>query len=96
MRKTAYLLLLLFVGFLVTPTIITYIDDSVDISMAFTASEEENSTKTPVGMEYTFHDPSPASISLTFLQEQAALNHSYKYGDRSVVLDVISPPPKKA
>jgi hypothetical protein len=96
MKKVAQVLLMVFVVFLATPTVITYIDNTVDISIAFTANEEESSSKTPMGFEYTIHDPNPICTSIHFLQEQTALNHSYKEGYRLVFLDVLSPPPKKA
>lgn len=96
MKKVAQLLLFVFVVFLATPTVITYIDNSIDVSIAFTANEEESSSKTQMGFEYTIHDPNPTYTSIQFLQEQTALNHSYKEGYRLVFLDVLSPPPKQA
>lgn len=96
MKKIAQLLLFVFVLFLATPTVVTYIDNDIDVSMAFTANEEENSSKTQIGFEYTLHDHDPTYASIHFLQEQTALNHSYKEGYRLVFLDVLSPPPKQA
>lgn len=96
MNKIAIFLVVLFVGFLVTPTLITYLDESVDISMAFTASEEENSAKNQIGFEYNVQDSNTSTISLHFLQEQAALIHFYKDGAKLITLDVLSPPPKQA
>lgn len=95
MKITACLFLLLFVGFLLAPTVITMIDKTVDVTMAFTANEEESSSKHTIGLEYIVHIYHPNAISLQFLHEQAALNHSYKDGDRLVILDVLSPPPKQ-
>ncbi len=96
MNKIAIFLAVLFVGFIVSPTLITYLDESVDISIAFTANEEENSAKNQIVFEFNIQDANPSSLSLHFLQEQAALNHSYKDGAKLITLDVISPPPKQA
>ncbi|QCY69526.1 hypothetical protein FHG64_09045 [Antarcticibacterium flavum] len=96
MKKIAQLLLFVFVVFLATPTVVTYIDRDIDVSMAFTANEEENSSKTQPGFEYTLHDHDPTYTSIQFSQEQTSLNHSYKEGYRLVFLDVLSPPPKQA
>lgn len=96
MKIKSLFLLILFVTFLGTPTLITYLDESVDISMAFTASEEENSVKNQIVFEYNIQDSNSGSISIHFLQEQAAFNHFYKDGANLIVLDVLSPPPKQA
>lgn len=95
MKKIAYLLLFIFVTFCATPTLVTLVDKEADISMAFTANEEENSSKNQIGFEYTLNDHR-SSISIHFLQEQMANNHYYKKGYRLVFLDVLSPPPKQA
>lgn len=96
MNKIAIFLGVLFVGFLMTPTIVTYLDENIDVSMAFTASEEENSAKTQIFFEYNIQDTNPGSLSLHFLQEQAAFNHFYNEGSMLIALDVLSPPPKQA
>ena len=95
MKKSAFFFLLLFTGFLATPTIVSYVDENVDISMAFTANEEENSSKTQLVFEYTIND-SPHNLSLHFLQEQSALIHYYNQAEKLVFLEVLSPPPKQA
>lgn len=72
---------------------ITLVDREADISMAFTANEEENSGKKHIGFEYNLNDFHP---NIHFLQEQMAFNHYYKKGYNPVILDVLSPPPKQA
>lgn len=96
MKKVSYLLLLLFLAFLFTPTVVTYIDKNIDVTLAFTASEEENTSKTQPGMEYNIQETNPYYTSIHFLQEQSLYNHFYKEGFGLVFLDVISPPPKQA
>lgn len=96
MKKIAFFFLVLFTGFLASPTIISYLDEEIDISMAFTANEEENSSKTQLVFEYTFHESNSNNFSLHFLQEQSALIHYYNDAEKLVFLDVLSPPPKQA
>lgn len=96
MKIKSLFLLILFVSFLGTPTVVTYLNKNVDVSMAFTASEEENSVKNQIVFEYTIQDSDPDSIRIHFSHGQAALNHSYKNGATTVVLEVLSPPPKQA
>lgn len=96
MKFIASFFLILFLAFIATPSVIIYLDESVDISMAFTASEEENSSKTSVAFEYIFQPTHHNITSLHFIQEQIALSHFYKEGYRLVYLDILSPPPKQA
>ena len=65
---------------------ITYVDENADISMAFTANEEENSSKTQLVFEYTFHESNSSNLSLQFLQEQSALIHYYNDAEKLVFL----------
>ncbi|UJH90266.1 hypothetical protein LZ575_15535 [Antarcticibacterium sp. 1MA-6-2] len=95
-KNFALLFLFIFLGFIATPTVVTLIDKDVNISSAFTANEEENSSKTGITFEYNIQDPHPGYSSLHFLKEQSAFNHYYKEGYRLIFLDVLSPPPKQA
>lgn len=96
MNKIASFLIFIFVGFLATPTVVTYFNECIDISMAYTANEEETSSKNQIVFEFIFQESSSENSSLHFLNEQAALSHFYKEGSASIFLDVISPPPKQA
>lgn len=96
MKVIASFLLILFTAFLATPTFVVCIDENVDISMAFTASEEENSSKTQLAFEFNIQDVIPGAFSGFFSQDLSPLNHSYKEGYRLVFLDVLYPPPKQA
>lgn len=66
MKSIASLLLILFVVFIATPTFVTYVDKDADVSMAYTANEEENSSKNQIAFEYTLQDHNARSISLHF------------------------------
>lgn len=96
MKMVTSFLLILFLTFLAIPTVVTFVDEKVDISMAFTANEEENTSKNQIVFEFTLQDSNHHTISIHFLQEQSVLNPSYKEGYRLVFLDVLSPPPRQA
>lgn len=96
MKIIASFFIVLFLAFIATPSVVTYLDENVDVSLAFTANEEENSPKTEIAFEYLIHIDNRHTTSLHFLQEQTAFNHFYKEGYRLVYLDILSPPPKQA
>lgn len=93
-KKIAVLFLFVFSTFLVAPSIVAYIDNSVDISFAYTANEEENSSKNLLELQLVIEKDSSNYDSLHFLQEQKANGHYYKFGAELVYLEVLSPPPK--
>lgn len=81
-------------SFVAGPTIMTCIDNSVDVSAAFTASEEENSSKNLLSMEYFIEETHSNQQSILFLKQQQENEFSYKEDYHQVFLDVLSPPPK--
>ncbi len=81
-------------AFVAGPTVVTLIDEDVDVSFAFTANEEENSSKNLLSMEYTIEEHHSNYESILFLQQQETNGFSYKEGSHQVFLDVLSPPPK--
>ena len=95
MKKTfAAILFTVFLSFIVGPTVVALIDDSVDISFAFTANEEENSSKNLVSFEYTNQENSTNYRGIMLLSEQRNNAYSYYANYHQVFLDVLSPPPK--
>lgn len=95
MKKVAYIIAFIFVSFLATPTVVALIDNTVDISFAFNANEEENS-KHQITLEFDIKNHHSNYESIRYLQEQGGEGHHYLENYRSVSLDVISPPPKQA
>ncbi|WP_424492637.1 hypothetical protein [Salinimicrobium sp. GXAS 041] len=81
-------------AFVAGPTVVTCIDEDVDVSFAFTANEEENSSKNLLSVEYNIEEHHSNYESILFLQQQEANRFSYKEGAHQVFLDVLSPPPK--
>lgn len=96
MKKIAYILSFVFLSFVAGPTIVACIDENVDVSFAFTASEEENSSKNLLSMEYTIEEHHSNNQSILFLRKQRAEGYSYKKVYHQVFLDVLSPPPKNS
>lgn len=76
------------------PTIIGLIDDSVDLSFAFTASEEETSSKNLVSFETLVEKEYSNLESIQYLRSLKGNRYSYKEDYHQVYLDVVSPPPK--
>lgn len=94
-KNLALLFLTVFLGFLATPSIVTFIDRDVDISTAFTANEEENSSKTELLFEYNLRESNPNQVSISFFKVQSAFSFYYKKGYRPIYLEILSPPPKQ-
>lgn len=95
-KKLAAILAFIFLGFLATPTIISVIDSSIDISLVFNINEEESSSKNQINMEYRLEETASNYESIHFLQEQKNPGHFYTEAYPIIFLDVISPPPKQA
>lgn len=95
MKKIAYLFLFLFIGFLITPSIVTYIDKNIDVSTAYSAGEEEHSSGSKLTLEYLMQEPNPFAVAgLHYSSTNASLSNYLHNGERLIFLDVLSPPPK--
>lgn len=94
MKKVAYILSFIFLSFVAGPTVISLIDDSVDVSFAFTANEEENSSKNIVSFESVVEETYSNHASIEYLRTHQKENHSHTKNYYQVYLEVISPPPK--
>ena len=83
-------------AFIATPSIVAYIDNSVDVSFAFNVNEEESSSKNQINLEFNFEEQNTNYASIHFLQEQDYTKDFYTESYPVVFLDVIFPPPKNA
>ncbi|GHA23536.1 hypothetical protein GCM10007103_00720 [Salinimicrobium marinum] len=81
-------------SFVAGPTVVACIDEDVDVSFAFTANEEENSSKNLMSLEYKLEENHSNHASILFLKQQLENQFSYRVGYHQVFLDVLSPPPK--
>lgn len=93
MKIIALTLSILFLSFVAGPTIIGFIDESVDVSYAFTANEEETSSKNLVSFE-TLLEESSNYKSIKFLRTKKGNRYSYQEDYHRIYLEVVSPPPK--
>lgn len=84
----------IFLSFVSGPTIISLIDDTVDVSFAFTANEEENSSKNLVSFESLVEESYSNHASIEYLRTHQKEDYSYKKNYHPVYLEVVSPPPK--
>lgn len=94
LKKIAYILTINFLSFIAGPTIVSLIDDTVDISVAFTANEEENSSKNLVNFESLMEEAFSNHASIEYLRTHQKEGYSYEEDYHQVYLEVISPPPK--
>ncbi len=96
LKSIAITLSIIFLSFVAGPTIITLIDDSVDVSYAFTANEEETSSKNLVSFESLVEETFSSHASIEYLRTHEKRGYSYKEDYHQVYLEVICPPPKNA
>ena len=94
LKKIAYILSFIFLSFVSGPTIISLIDDSVDISFAFTVNEEENSSKNLVPFASVVEENYSNHESIEYLRTHQKQGYSYSKNYHQVYLEVVSPPPK--
>jgi hypothetical protein len=96
MKRMAYILTFVFMAFIATPSIVAYIDNSVDVSFAFNVNEEESSSKNEINLEFNLEEHHSNYISIQYLQEHTHTEDIYRESYPIVFLDVICPPPKSA
>ena len=87
------LLSIIFVAFLVTPTILTMVDDSIDVSFFYSsAEEEEKGHEKTKDVEVLF---SELNINETYLTSSLVQNNLEYYFKTYPIphLNLISPPP---
>ncbi|GAB2761716.1 hypothetical protein [Salinimicrobium soli] len=94
MKNIAVLLSIVFMSFVAGPTVVALIDDTVDMSFAFTANEEENSSKNLLSFESLMEESYSNHASIRYLRTHSQQEFSYLEGSHQVYLEVISPPPQ--
>ena len=94
MRSIAITLSIIFMTFIAGPTAVSLIDDTVDISIAFTANEEESSSKNLLSFESLIEEIYSNRASIKYLRTHQKNRYSYEEDYHQVYLEVVSPPPK--
>ena len=96
MKSLSYILAIVFITFLFTPSVITLVDRNIDISIAYNMNEEESSSKNQINLEYNIEEMVSNYESIHFLQIKKEDGHWYKESAYLVFLSISSPPPKLA
>lgn len=94
MKSIALILSIIFMSFVAGPTVVALIDDTVDMSFAFTANEEENSSKNLLSFESLIEETYSNHESIQYLRTHSSQQFSYQEGGHQVYLEVLSPPPR--
>ena len=90
MRAVTYLILILFVSFLATPTVVSVINKSCDTSYFYSMAEEELSHKAV--KEFKMHFKKENSFKLAKLSSSLIISENQLKHD-SVTPSIFSPPP---
>jgi hypothetical protein len=93
-KTFAYILSIVFISFLITPSAIALIDSGIDISIAYNVNEEESSSKNQITFECNIESIDSNYESIHFLQFRKIDEHYYSENLYSVVLPITLPPPK--
>ncbi|RIA10977.1 hypothetical protein OE09_2859 [Flavobacteriaceae bacterium MAR_2010_72] len=93
-KSIAIFFTIVFMAIITTPTIISAIDKSVDISVFYSMSEEEESHKVPNKLfETLFTKPNPVNYYLSSTAVDNSLGYYFKNYPKPH-LNLISPPPE--
>ena len=93
-RIVSIFLSVIFLLFIVTPTIIVMVDDTIDISIAFSASEEEEKgNEKHLDIEVLFSKLKTNESDLVFAISENNLGYYFKNYPKPH-LNLISPPPE--
>ncbi|MDB9961735.1 hypothetical protein OAD62_06520 [Oceanihabitans sp.] len=85
----------IFLLFIVTPTIIVMVDDTIDVSIAFAASEEEEKgNEKNLDIEVLFSNLKANESDLVFAVSENNLGYYFKNYPKPH-LNLISPPPEQ-
>ena len=88
-------LAVIFLLFIVTPTVIIMVDDSIDVSMAFsTSEEEEKGNEKHLDIEILFSKLKTNESDIVVAYSKNNLGYYYKQYPKPH-LNLISPPPEQ-
>ncbi|MEE9406448.1 MAG: hypothetical protein V3V28_00095 [Polaribacter sp.] len=93
-NRTAIVLTFIFTLFIVSPTIISVVEKSFDVSILFSMNEEENNQKeTSKNLDIEFSE-TKASLPLFSTLNKSTLFNFYSKKYASISLENSSPPPE--
>ena len=92
-RIVSILLSTMFLLFIAAPTIITMVDDTIDVSVIFSASEEEEKgNEKNIDVEVLFSNEAANDSDLVYITIENNLEYYFKKYPKPH-LNLISPPP---
>ncbi|SRR5690606_4268035 len=96
MKSKAIILLFFFVSFLTLPTILSRVCDDIDISMAYTAAEEEeNHTNSFSEILKDFSSEKNEFVLLSFNAKQEKILEEFLLKHDNISFEILSPPPEQ-
>lgn len=96
MIKVAYILSIIFIGFLLCPTVVLIIDKNSDVSYVFSMTEEEQSKENKLPSEFVYNDEHFNQEAMEILAQNKFSCYRIKKDVNLLHLEVISPPPEIA
>lgn len=96
MIKAAYILSIIFLGFLLCPTVVLIIDKNSDVSYIFSMTEEEQSKENKLPSEFVHFDDHFNQDEMEILAQKKYTCYRIKKDVNLLHLEVISPPPETA
>lgn len=95
MKTITQLCLVLFLAFLVTPTVVSMVKKDADLSLVYNFAEEEENHKysKEIPAEYAFSDADDLQFIMPEVASTISLFHSLKHD--SVSSQIFSPPPEQ-
>lgn len=83
---------LLFIAFISVPSIVVIIDDSIDVSMSYTTSEEEKGSEETKEHELLFFDLNLTELNFASMKTEGSIEYFYSNYSKAYS-NIISPPP---
>lgn len=96
MIRAASILLIIFIGFLLVPTVVLIIDKHTDVSYVFSLTEEEQSKENKLPSEFVHIDEHFNQDEMEILALKKYTCYRIKKDANLLHLEVISPPPEIA
>ena len=91
--KIALFFSIIFLSFIIAPTIITMVDNSIDISFVYSNSEEESNNKIGEKEKIVFSSIRVDDFAFSSTKKVSALTHSNKNYTKPY-LNMVFPPPE--
>lgn len=96
MKKAAFILSIIFISFLLCPTVVLIIDKHTDVSYVFSMTEEEQSKENKLTSKFVYSDEHYNQDEMEILAQKKFSCYRIKKDVNLLHLEVISPPPELA